>query len=404
MNSNPIKTSVLRTATRRGAILAVGLAFALGLVAPSTSAQRGDRVTIPSGTSFTVRMDTGIESSSARQGDVVRATVTSPVLVSNTTVIPAGTALTGRVLEINAAKAWGTTSGVTIELVNLTSPTGASVAVDGDLMTPNGERMTVVDNLRRGTELNFMLNRTLVLNSEFYGEIEPETSNVRILSATASTRAGQMIVRIVAQSNNVFRLTETHQRRGDTMHIYVNGTRQGYVRGMNELVVTFAQNEWRGLNDIVVHSLGNDVVIRSNAIGAGTITAAEAADIERQVNTLLADYARILGVRYNRFTGQVTFTAKNYRENEIELLFALNSLASASKLYTQLIRTTDDPQGLAGATDIVLDQVRSVDRAAGRTRSGRADSIVRRWTAMRDDVMIIENGTATVVDRGNWPR
>lgn len=403
MTSNPIKTSVLRTATRRGAILAVGLAFALGLVAPSTSAQRGDRVTIPSGTSFTVRMDSAIESSSARQGDPVRATVTSAVLVSNTAVIPAGTTLTGHVLEVNAAKAWGTTSGVTIQLDKLSSPTGASVAVDGDLMTPNGERMTVVDNLRRGTELNFMLNRSLVLNSEFYGDVMPE-SNVRILSATASTRAGQMIVRIVAQSNNVYRLTETHQRRGNTMHIYVNGTRQGYVRGMNELVVTFDQNEWRGLNDIVVHSLGNDVVIRSNTIGAGTITAAEAADIERQVNTLLADYARILGVRYNRFTGQVTFTAKNYRENEIELLFALNSLASASKLYTQLIRTTDDPQGLAGATDIVLDQARSVDRAAGRTRSGRADSIIRRWTAMRDEVMVIDNGTATVVDRGNWPR
>jgi hypothetical protein len=243
-----------------------------------------------------------------------------------------------------------------------------------------------------------------VLDNEFYGEVEPETSNVRILSATASTRAGQMIVRIVAQTNNTFRLNETHQRRGATMHIYVNGTRQGYVRGMNELVVTFTQDEWRGLSDIVVHSLGNDVVIRSNSIGAGTITAVEAANIERQVNTLLSDYARILGVRYNRFTGAVTFTARNYRENEIELLFALNSLASASKLYTQLIRTTDDPQGLAGATDIVLQQARAVDRAAERTRAGRAEPIVRRWTAMRDEVMVMDNGTATVVDRGNWPR
>lgn len=404
MNSKLFSTSVVRTTARRGAIVAIGLAFALGLVAPSSSAQIGGRVTIPSGTSLTVRMDTSIESGSVRQGDAVRATVTTPVLVSNTTVIPVGTTLTGRVTEVTSAKAWGTTSGVTIELDQLTSTTGATLAVDGDLATPNGERMTVVDNLRRGTELSFLLNRSLVVTNEFFGNDEPETSNVRILSATASTRAGQMVVRIVAQNTNVFRLNETHLRRGDTMHIYVNGTRAGYVRGMNELLVTFAADEWRGLTDIVVHSLGNDVVIRSNSIGAGTITAAEAAEIERQVNLLLADYARILGVRYNRFTGQVTFTAKNYRENEIELLFALNSLASASKFYTQLIRTSDDPQGLSGATDIVLEQARSVDRAAGRTRSGRADSIVRRWTAMRDDVMIIDNGTANVVDRGNWPR
>lgn len=404
MNSNLFSTSAVQWAARRGAIVAIGLAFALGLVAPSSSAQIGGRVTMPSGTSLTVRMDSTVESGTARQGDAVRATVTSPVLVSNTTVIPSGTKLTGRVLEVTASKAWGTTSGVTIQLDQLTSPTGATLAVDGDLTTPNGERLTVVDNLRRGTELTFVLNRSLVVTREFYGTEEPETSNVRILSATASTRAGQMIVRIVAQNTNVFRLNETHQRRGDTMHIYVNGTRAGYVRGMNELIVTFAADEWRGLTDIVVHSLGNDIVIRSNSIGAGTITAAEAAEIERQVNLLLADYARILGVRYNRFTGQVTFTARNYRENEVELLFALNSLASASKLYTQLIKTSDDAQGLAGATDIVLEQARSVDRAASRTRSGRADAIIRRWKAMRDDVMIIDNGTANVVDRGNWPR
>ena len=404
MNSKLFSTSVVRTAARRGAIVAIGLAFALGLVAPSSSAQIGGRVTIPSGTSLTVRMDTSIESGSVRQGDAVRATVTTPVLVSNTTVIPVGTTLTGRVSQVKTAKAWGTTSGVTIELDQLTSTTGATLAVDGDLATPNGERMTVVDNLRRGTELSFLLNRSLVVTNEFFGNDQPETSNVRILSATASTRAGQMFVRIVAQSNNAFRLTETHQRRGDAMHIFVNGTRAGYVRGANELVVTFAAPEWRGVTEIIVHSLGNDVVITSNTIGAGTISAVEAAAIEKQISTLLSDYARILGVRYNLFTGQMTFTARNYRENEVELLFALNSLASASKLYTQLIRTTDDVQGISGATDIVVEQARAVDRAAGRTRAGRADTIIRRWTAMRDDVMIIDNGTANVVDRGNWPR
>lgn len=405
MNSRLTTTNFVRTSARRGAVLAIGLALALGFVAPSSSAQIGDRVTIPSGTRFTVRMDSGIESGTTRQGDAVRATVTTPVLVSNRMVIPSGTTLSGTVLEVTASKAWGTSSGVTIELNRLTSTTGASVNVDGELTTPNGEPMTVVDNLRRGTELSFVLNRNLLLTSDFYGQDETFSSNVRVLSATASTRAGQMFVRIVAQNQNTLRLTETHQRRGDVMHIFVNGTRTGYVRGMNELVVTFAPGEWRGVSEVVVHSLGNDISIRSNAIGAGSITAVEAAAIERQVSSLLSDYARILGVRYNMFTGQLTFTARNYRENEVELLFALNSLASATKLYTQLIKSTDDVQGMAGATDIVLEQARAVDRAANRTRSGRADSIVQRWSAMRDNVMIIDNGTTNVVDRSsNIPR
>lgn len=404
MNKTHNSTNVIRTATRRGAVLAVGMALALGLVAPSSSAQIGGRVTIPAGTSITVRMDSSIESGSARQGDAVRATVTSPVRISNTMAIPAGTTLTGQVLEVTASKAWGTSSGVTIGFDRLTSTTGASIEVAGALSSPAGEPMDTIDNLRRGSEVNFVLDRSVVVNSDFYGRPEPVNSNVRILSATASTRAGQMYVRIVAQNTNTFRLTETHERRGDVMHIFVNGTRSGYVRGMNELIVTLAPNEWRGVSEVIVHSLGNDIAIRSNAIGAGTITATEAAAIEKQVQTLLNDYARILGVRYNFFNGQVTFTARNYRENEVELLFALNSLASASKLYTQLIRTTDDAQGIAGASDIVIQQVRSVDRAAERTRAGRADSIIQRWTAMRDNVMMIDNGTASAGQGNNWPR
>lgn len=402
MNNNTLSTNSARLLARRGAVLMLGLPLALGLAAPSSSAQIGDRVTIPSGTIIPVRMDTAIESGSARQGDTVRATVTTAVRISNIDAIPAGTTLTGRVLEVAAAKAWGTSSGVTIELDRLTSPTGASVNVDGDLTTSSGEPLAVIDNLRRGTQLSFVLNRPLFVTGEFHGQFEAPASNVRVISATASTRAGQMFVRIVAQNTNVYRLTETHQRRGDTMHIFVNGTRSGYVRGVNEIVVTFAPSEWRGINEIVVHSLGNDIVIRSNSIGPGTITAAEAAAIEKQVNTLLADYSRILGVRYNFFTGQATFTARNYRENEVELLFALNSLVSASRLYTQLIKTSDDVNGIDGATDIVLEQLRAVDRAANRTKSQRAEVIVRRWNQMRDNILIIDNGTVSVVDRNNW--
>lgn len=402
MNFTHTSTNVVRTAARRAALLAIGLTMALGMIAPSSSAQIGDRVTVPSGTTIAVKLDSTIESGSAREGDAVRATVIAPIRIKDTVVIPTGTTLKGSVQEVTATKAWGTSSGVTVAFDRLESQTGATVTVTGGLTTPAGEPMDTIDNLRRGTELKFVLDRSFVVDSEFYGQTDPPASNVRILSATASTRAGQMFVRIVAQNTNVFRLTETHQRRGDVMHIFVNGTRTGYVRGVNELVVTLAPVEWRGINEIVVHSLGNDIVIRSNSIGSGTITASEAAAIEKKVQSLLYDYAKMLGVRYSFFTGQVTFTSRNYRENEVELLFALNSLASATKLYTQLIRTTDDVQGIDGATDIVIEQARSVDRAAARARSNRAESIVRRWNAMRDEVLIADNGNQSV--SANWNR
>ena len=106
---------------------------------------------------------------------------------------------------------------------------------------------------------------------------------------------------------------------------------------------------------------------------------------------MLNDYARALGLRYNRFTGQIEFSQRmNYRENETELLFALNALASTSKLYTQLLKTSNDPQAIAGATDILVLQSKAVDRAVSRTKSGRAAQVAASWTNFRDDFARLE--------------
>lgn len=389
-----------RTAARRGSVLAAGLALALGAIAPVSRAQTADRVTVPSGTLVDVKIDTPIGSRSARPGDPVKATVLAPVEVSNLEAIPTGTAITGRVTDVVANRSWGTSSGVSIAFDRMTSPSGVSLNVDGDLMAPDGSPMTTVDNLERGAVLRFRLSESVVVTRAFAGWDEGFQSTVKVVSASASTRAGQMFVRIVAQNTNALRMTETHRRQADTMHIYVTGTRSGFIRGMNEIIVTLDASEWRGLNRIVVHSLGNDIVIRSEEVGRRTITPAEAQAIETDATTLLADYARVLGVRYNRWTGAVSFTAQNYRENEVELLFALNSLASTSKLFTQLVRTSNDGQAIDGACDLMVEQARGVDRAAGRTRSQRAEPFILRWKQMRGDIMELDSGNGPSA----WPQ
>ncbi len=58
-------------------------------------------VTIPAGTSIIVKLDTAVASDKSKVEDPVNGTLANPVVVSGTTVIPAGAAISGSVLEAN---------------------------------------------------------------------------------------------------------------------------------------------------------------------------------------------------------------------------------------------------------------------------------------------------------------
>jgi hypothetical protein len=58
-------------------------------------------VTLPAGTAFATKLVTVVASDASRAEDPVRATLTEPVVVDGTTVVPAGAELSGVVLEAN---------------------------------------------------------------------------------------------------------------------------------------------------------------------------------------------------------------------------------------------------------------------------------------------------------------
>jgi hypothetical protein len=178
---------------------------------------------------------------------------------------------------------------------------------------------------------------------------------------------------------------ENHFRQRDQLHVYVRGVRplrpSAQVLTTGEVDVVLNRSEFEGLNRIVIHGSGRDIAITSNEFdnGAARLTLEEAAALESQIARILGDYSRAIGVRYVTFTGQVVMTKGNYRENEIELLFALNALSSAAKLYTQILRNTNDPQAIEGATDHYVAQANLVESAVKRTRSPRAAAATRAW-------------------------
>jgi peptidoglycan hydrolase-like protein with peptidoglycan-binding domain len=223
-----------------------------------------------------------------------------------------------------------------------------------------------------------------------------EVSAVNVISANAAIRPGnQLNIRIVTQGTSGLELFEDHFRQRDAIHVYVRGFRNAGFRSTSELNITLRPEEWQGVDRIVVHGTGNDIVIRSTDLRAGNaITAAQAAALEARITNLLQQYATALGVRYNRVTGQIEFSQRiNYRENETELLFALNSAASTARLYTQLLRTSDDPQAIAGATDIFVAQTNAVERAISRTKSGRATNVTAGWRALQDDLRRLDDAS-----------
>lgn len=243
------------------------------------------------------------------------------------------------------------------------------------------------------------LDRETIDRLGLLGQQGQEVSTVTVLSADAATHGNdQLHVRITAQTNTGgWQVFEDHFRQRDTLHIYVRGVRPtGRVTQAlqsHTLNVVLARGEWENLSRIVVHGAGRDVTItRQDFDSAGaTMTLQDAQALEREITTTLTAYARALGVRYIPLTNQIILTRANYRENEIELLFALNSLAATSRLYTQIIRATADPQALEGANDLYVAQANMVQRSLERTRSGRAAIVARNWDSIQTRFEVLDS-------------
>jgi len=98
----------------------------------------------------------------------------------------------------------------------------------------------------------------------------------------------------------------------------------------------------------------------------------------------LQDYQRDVNVRGNR--GQIIFdTRRNFRQNEVELLFQLNSLQSAAELYNQIVTRVNDPDTLKGAADSLLRQMRLTSRIMRRGIT-LSSIVTNDWAQLRDEI------------------
>ena len=437
-----------------GSVAAVALVAGLGW-----AAQRG--VMVPTGTIIPLRMNNGLSSERSRAGDRFRATVSSAVVIDGETAIPAGAIVEGHVTSVEPARRPSRSGTIAVEFDRIVFADNSSVPIVGQLTSLDAEErgrleddegeVTGESTTRRsvvfigggagvgaaigaiagggsgagvGAGIGAGLGTAAVLLSrgspaeipagfEFGVEllrpvrIDPERGDygapaaeaLEVHSASALRRAdGGIDIRIVHPAAEDGSQIQFDRRvEGEVAHVYVRGiARRGPATdAAEESIQTIEPAQARGVTRFVVHGAGRDIT--------GTVSGGVEVDarlLEQRVSMLHAEYGRMIGVQAGR-SGSPAFSARTYRENEIELYFALSSLASLTQLYEQLSASTSDAEALRGAAQAVVRAARHVDRSVERARSDRPGVAEKRWPELRARFVALAESHGLRFDRAD---
>lgn len=135
---NGLRTTVPSTATSTGSNAVTGSDTAQSSqpVAPPVPTPP-QKVTIPSGTQISIRLNDEVDSEKAQVGDVFHGSISSPVSIGDQTVIPTTADVEGRVVDVRSAGRFAGQSVLTLELTKLTM-NGRSYSLQTNQWTKSG--------------------------------------------------------------------------------------------------------------------------------------------------------------------------------------------------------------------------------------------------------------------------
>jgi hypothetical protein len=235
-----------------------------------------------------------------------------------------------------------------------------------------------------------------------------ESATIEIINARAE-RVGTDSIRVFADvetRSNGWRIFANQFARGNTLHVYLRGVPPRGPRGQAIDRQQFNQTftNMSNVSRVIIHGPQRDITV--DLLGSGNVGGNTGGDFylgnARQIaflaNRLLNSYQRDLNIRSNR--GQVVFdTRRNLRSGEIDLLLQLHSLKAAADIYSQLSANTTDTEGLRGAADSLIRQLRITNRIMNRTGNVTVSSVVRNdWEQLSAEIRSIR-GTDTDLDR-----
>lgn len=157
---------------------------------------------------------------------------------------------------------------------------------------------------------------------------------------------------------------------GNTLHVYVRGVPPRYSRDrtIDHHPFTEMYNDLPNVARVIIHGPQRDfsAELRGNEGGtAGAPSIGNPRQIALLANRLLRDFQRELNMRNNR--GRVIFdTRRDFRPNEVELLFQMTSLQAGAELYNQLTASITDPDAVRGAAGGLMRQANVLERIMRR--------------------------------------
>lgn len=112
---------------------------------------------------------------------------------------------------------------------------------------------------------------------------------------------------------------------------------------------------------------------------------ATATTLQRQAADLLAEYQKLIGVRLTG-TG-IEMEGKQTSDDEISLLYALDSFANATQLYSRLVPSLHSQQSIRGATLSMAREARKTDRVLSTSTTRWINTLNPKWDAIRQEVL-----------------
>ena len=129
------------------ALIVVASAVLLALLTDSAMAQTEPAtLSLPTGTSVKMKLETAISTSTTKPGDRFEGRVTEPVVVDGKTVIPVGASLEGKVTRLTEPRRIKGAPSIELHPEKITMPNGDQFAVNATVVDTSRESHTNVNN------------------------------------------------------------------------------------------------------------------------------------------------------------------------------------------------------------------------------------------------------------------
>jgi peptidoglycan hydrolase-like protein with peptidoglycan-binding domain len=380
----------------------IALMFGLAASAPAQP-----RLVLPAGSVILVRTTTPLQSSSAQSGQTFETTVEQSVGVDETTIIPEGSKIRGKVTV--ARPATRQQSGV-IEVVfdRIVLADGTSIPITGKLTsTDSAERRQIESdpNARvvlvggRGgigaaiagagssrstnnifTALGSLLSEGRDVNVAAGTPLAVELEQPVSLRGRGRFRGGDANTIYTAPERIRDAQTALAQRK------YYNGPANGRLdddtrRALFEFQADAGFRATGNLDGRTARALG---VSLAGGLAGNALSAEAASTVRRDAQSLVSRLRAELG---SSGMGRLS-SSRTYAQGDLEAWFALSAFADNASLYEQIVRAGDNPNAAVLAGRALVGSARRVDSAL---QSARVSSQIQSaWTTLRGQLSSLD--------------